>query len=103
MYITFFTTNLQFVKFFHVILFRCHYETTRKCVYRIIVYTFLVSINPCRTLLEDLIINRWKNGSDKLVFRYYYIPSSEIHEFPCVVNFDIITSDDINFHFHFLT
>ena len=32
----------------------------------------------------------------------YYIPSSEILEFPSVMNFDIITSDDINFHFHFL-
>ena len=32
----------------------------------------------------------------------YYIPSSEILEFPSVINFDIITSDDINFHFHFL-
>ena len=32
----------------------------------------------------------------------YYIPSSEIQEFPSVINFDIITSDDINFHFHFL-
>ena len=28
----------------------------------------------------------------------YYIPSSEILEFPSVINFDIITSDDINFH-----
>ena len=27
---------------------------------------------------------------------------SEILEFPSVINFDIITSDDINFHFHFL-
>ena len=27
---------------------------------------------------------------------FYYIPSS-------VINFDIITSDDINFHFHFLS
>ena len=32
----------------------------------------------------------------------YYIPSREILEFPSVTNFDIITSDDINFHFHFL-
>ena len=32
----------------------------------------------------------------------YYIPSSEILEFPIVINFDIITSDDINFNFHFL-
>ena len=32
----------------------------------------------------------------------YYIPSSEILEFPSLINFDIITSDDINFHFHFL-
>ena len=32
----------------------------------------------------------------------YHIPSSEILEFPSVINFDIITSDDINFHFHFL-
>ena len=32
----------------------------------------------------------------------YYIPSSEILEFPSVINFDIITTDDINFHFHFL-
>ena len=31
----------------------------------------------------------------------YYIPSSEILEFPRVINFDI-TSDDINFYFHFL-
>ena len=30
----------------------------------------------------------------------YYIPSSEILKFPSVINFDIITSDDINFHFH---
>ena len=29
----------------------------------------------------------------------YYIPSSEILEFPSVINFDIIYSDDINFHF----
>ena len=29
---------------------------------------------------------------------FYYIPSSEILEFPSVINFDIITSDDINFH-----
>ena len=33
----------------------------------------------------------------------YYIPSSEILEFPGVINFDIITSDDINFHVHFLS
>ena len=32
----------------------------------------------------------------------YDIPSSEILEFPSVINFDIITSDDINFYFHFL-
>ena len=32
----------------------------------------------------------------------YYIPRSEILEFSSVINFDIITSDDINFHFHFL-
>ena len=31
-----------------------------------------------------------------------YIPSSEILEFPSVINFDIITCDDINFHVHFL-
>ena len=30
----------------------------------------------------------------------YYISSSEIVEFPSVINSDIITSDDINFHFH---
>ena len=34
---------------------------------------------------------------------FYDIPSSEILEFPGVINFDIITSDDINFHFHFLS
>ena len=33
---------------------------------------------------------------------FYYIPSSEILEFPSVINFDIITTDDINFHFYFL-
>ena len=32
---------------------------------------------------------------------FYYIPSGEILEFPSVINFNIITSDDINFHFHF--
>ena len=32
----------------------------------------------------------------------YHIPSSEILDFPSVINFDIITSDDINFHFQFL-
>ena len=32
----------------------------------------------------------------------YYIPSSKILKFPSVINFDIITRDDINFHFHFL-
>ena len=32
----------------------------------------------------------------------YYIPSSEILEFPSVINFDIITNDNINIHFHFL-
>ena len=32
-------------------------------------------------------------------FVFYYIPSSEILEFPSVINFEIITSDDINFHF----
>ena len=36
------------------------------------------------------------------VMTFYYIPSSEILEFPSVINFDIITSADINFHFHFL-
>ena len=36
-------------------------------------------------------------------YTFYYIPSSEILEFPSVINFDIITSDDINFHFHFLS
>ena len=41
------------------------------------------------------------NASKYLKF-VYYIPSSEILEFPSVINFDIITSDDINFHFHFL-
>ena len=30
---------------------------------------------------------------------FYYIRSSEILEFPSVINFDIITSDDIKFHF----
>ena len=30
---------------------------------------------------------------------FYYKPSSEILEFPSVINFDIITSDNINFHF----
>ena len=34
---------------------------------------------------------------------HVYIPSSEILEFPSVINFDIITSGDINFHFHFLS
>ena len=29
---------------------------------------------------------------------FHYIPSSEILEFPSVINFDIITCDDINFH-----
>ena len=29
----------------------------------------------------------------------YYIPRSEILEFSSVINFDIITSDDTNFHF----
>ena len=33
---------------------------------------------------------------------FYYIPSSEILEFPSEINFDIISSNDINFHFHFL-
>ena len=33
---------------------------------------------------------------------FYYIPSSEILEFCTVINFDIITRDDINFHFHIL-
>ena len=37
-----------------------------------------------------------------MVTSIYYIPSREILEFPSVINFDIITSDDINFHFHFL-
>ena len=32
----------------------------------------------------------------------HYIPSSEILEFSSVINVDIITSDDINFPFHFL-
>ena len=32
----------------------------------------------------------------------HYIPSSEILEFPSVIEFDIITGEDINFHFHFL-
>ena len=32
----------------------------------------------------------------------YYTPNSEILEFPSVINFDIITSDDIDFHCHFL-
>ena len=35
-------------------------------------------------------------------YLFYYIPCSEILQFPSVINFDIITSDDINFHFHFL-
>ena len=34
--------------------------------------------------------------------KFYYIPSCEILEFPSIINFDIITSDNINFHFHFL-
>ena len=33
---------------------------------------------------------------------FYYTLNSEILEFPSVINFDIITSDDINFDFHFL-
>ena len=32
----------------------------------------------------------------------YYIPNSEILEIPSVINFDIITSDDIDFYCHFL-
>ena len=40
--------------------------------------------------------------SDKCKILFYYIPSSEILEFPSVINFDIITSDDIIIHFHFL-
>ena len=38
----------------------------------------------------------------KVCISIYFIPSSEILEFPSVINFDIITSDDIKFHFHFL-
>ena len=37
---------------------------------------------------------------EKSKFIIYFI--SEILEFPSVIKFDIITSDDINFHFHFL-
>ena len=40
---------------------------------------------------------------DQCIKIFYYIPSSEILEFPSVINFDITTSDDINFHFHFLS
>ena len=47
--------------------------------------------HPCRKCL----------GNDKVSnILFYYIPSSEILEFPSVINFDIISSDDINFHFH---
>ena len=38
----------------------------------------------------------------KSIILIYYIPSSEILEFPNVMNFYIVASDDINFHFHFL-
>ena len=34
-----------------------------------------------------------------LINGFYYIPSSEILEFPSEKKIDIITSDDINFHF----
>ena len=37
-----------------------------------------------------------------MIHVFYYILSCEILEFPSVINFDIITSDDINFYFHFL-
>ena len=36
---------------------------------------------------------------DSYTMHVHYIPSSEILEFPSVINFDIITSDNINFHF----
>ena len=38
----------------------------------------------------------------QVIINIYYIPSPEILEFPNEINFDIITSDDINFHFQFL-
>ena len=46
-------------------------------------------------------ISLYVKGQVYLRFRtlFYYIPRSEILEFPSVINLDIITSDDINFHF----
>ena len=52
------------------------------------------------TLYSKFLLN-----SDKLLLGsngFYYIPNSEILEFPSVINFDIVTSDDINFYLHFL-
>ena len=54
------------------------------------------------SVFKDLKCFTISEGKKKFEKHIYHIPSSEILEFPSVINFDIITSDHINFHFHFL-
>ena len=55
-----------------------------------------------RFMAIGMYISKQNFNSRKYEETNYYIPSSQILEFPSVINFHIITSDDINFHFHFL-
>ena len=50
------------------------------------------------SMIQFVVINESRMSKKNV----YYIPSGEILKFPRVINFDIITSDDINFPFHFL-
>ena len=65
-----------------------------------------VKIAVCKLLefKKSLKFVVWERVQHTLTINPIYdIPSSEILEFPSVINFDIITSDNINFHFHFLS
>ena len=44
----------------------------------------------------------WWRVKKRYINLFINIPSSEILQFPGVINFDIISSEDVNFHFHFL-
>ena len=68
--------GLEHVLFIMISVYLVLFDLKRECVQK-----------HRRALVKEMFIN---------------IPSSEILEFPSVINFDIIISDDINFHFHFL-
>ena len=95
--------NQQFL-LFTTMFFKLSFFRSRDCVANS--YSTRVSMHDHMKLgLETTCIKRppaLRDHCSDATTLLYHIPSSEILEFPGVINFDIITSDDINFHFHFL-